>query len=76
MKLSAEANIVITRLRPGSTLVDFEVSIPSNDTATQETVTNNLLSDISSPNSNLTEYYPDPPNLNDTILSSNGKFSS
>ena len=79
LRLSTAAEIDIIGFSQGSTIADFDVLLPTNATETQDTITNNLVNDIfdNITSSNLTEFFPTPPDsVNNTLLGINGKSNS
>lgn len=76
MELSSCSYLVIISISSGSTIVDFEVILPSNTTQTETTLMKNLENDIfNNSTQSLFVYFPTAPDPNNTILEINSKHN-
>lgn len=67
--------VVIANIRNGSTIVTFDVLLPSNTTQNETTIMNNMQSDIfQNSTESLFYYFPIAADPNNTILAINSKL--
>ena len=77
LRLTRRAIVVIISFRPGSTLTEFMVLMPSNTTENESTIRTKLIDEIyNNATESLYTYFPTPPgDINSTLLEVNGKCS-